>query len=95
MLIAISVPVVILMISLILSLKCFVCRKTIGKAVALIGILEMIGFFMFTITIGNTEYIVPYEARMIIFLQGFLTILSGVATSVSAKPKKQKIYRNH
>jgi hypothetical protein len=88
--IAVMVPLVILIISLVLSLKCFVCRRTIGKAVAIIGILEMMSFFMFSISLDYIVYQVPYEARLIISLQGLLTILGGLVTLVSAKPKETK-----
>ena len=55
--------------------------------------LEMIGFYMFSITINDTVYLMPYEARIIIFLQGILTSLAGLATVISAKPRKTKDIR--
>mgnify|MGYP006958016989 CR=1 FL=1 len=89
--VAVIIPVAILLVSLFLSLLCFVCRRTIGKTIAIIGFLEMMGFFLFTITINYIEYQVPFESRMVIVLQGLLTILAGAVTVVSAKPnKKQK-----
>jgi hypothetical protein len=50
-LVAVLVPLAILIVSVVLSVKCFVCRRTIGTAIAVIGMLEMVGFFMFSITI--------------------------------------------
>jgi hypothetical protein len=52
--------------------------------------LEMLGFYMFSITINEIAYLMPYEARIIIFLQGLLTSLAGLATVISAKPGKTK-----
>ena len=89
-LIALIVPLAILIVSVILSLKRSVYRKTIGRAIAVIGVLEMVGFFMFSITLGYTVYQIPYEARVIIFLQGLSTVLGGLLTFSSSKPKKTK-----
>jgi hypothetical protein len=98
-LVAVIIPVAILLVSLFLSLICFVCRRTIGKTISIIGFVEMMGFFLFTVTINYIEYQVPYEARIIIVFQGLLTILAGAVTVVSTKPTKaqkdlQKITEN-
>ena len=87
-LIAIIVPVVILLTSLVLSLKYVAHRKTIGLALAIIGLLEMVGFFMFSVTLGYISYRISYLPRQIILLQGFITLSGGVVTVFYAKPKK-------
>ena len=78
-LIALIVPLAIILSSVVLSVFCHVCRRTIGKAVAMVGVIEMMGFIMFFLSM-------PFEARVIIFLQGFITVFSGLAVFVSAKP---------
>jgi hypothetical protein len=92
-LIALIVPIAILIVSAILSMKRSVYRRNIGRAVAIIGVLEMVGFFMFSITLGYIVYRIPYEARVIIFLQGLSTVLGGLLTFSSSKPKKTKDIR--
>jgi hypothetical protein len=82
------VPLVILLTSVALSVKYVAHRKTIGLALAIIGLLEMVGFFMFSVTLGYISYRISYLPRQIILLQGFITLSGGVVTVFYAKPKK-------
>jgi hypothetical protein len=89
-LIVLAVPLIILAVSVLLSLKCHVCRRTVGITIAVIGMLEMVGFFMFSITLNYIVYQIPYITRIIILIQGVMTFFGGIITLVSAQPKKTK-----
>lgn len=80
-------PVLILLIATQLSLKYSSKRKSIGTVVAVIGVLEMIGFFMLSFTIEGVTYRVPFSPRIIMLMQGSITLIGGLAILFYAKSK--------
>jgi hypothetical protein len=81
-------PLVILLIATELSLKYESKRKSIGTAAALIGVLEMLGFFMLAITIEEVTYRIPFSPRIIMLIQGSITLIGGLVILFYAKSKK-------
>ena len=81
-------PLVILLIFTGLSLKYASKRKSIGSVAALIGILEILGFFTLSLTIEEVTYRIPFSPRIIMVMQGTLTLIGGLAILFYAKSKK-------
>jgi hypothetical protein len=82
-------PLGILFVAATLSVKFFSKRKSIGTVLAIIGVLEMLGFFMFSITLEGVSYLIPFSPRVIMLVQGAITLFGGLVTLFYAKPKKQ------
>ena len=82
------VPLVILITCVFLAVKYITHRKIIGTSLALIGVFEIIAHLQVTATLNGISYQIPYIPRLILLLQGFLTIIGGLATIHYAKPKK-------
>ena len=66
-------PLIILLSAAELSLKYHSRRKSIGTVVAVIGVLEMIGFLMLSLTIEGVTYRIPFSPRIIMLMQGSFT----------------------
>ena len=81
-------PLVILLIATELSLKFPSQRKSIGTTTSVIGVLEILGFFMLSITIEEVIYIVPFSPRIIMLMQGTLTLVGGLVILFYARSKK-------
>ena len=88
MLVTSILPLVILLIATELSLKFPSQRKSIGTATAAIGVLEILGFFMLSITIEEVIYRVPFSPRIIMVMQGSITMIGGLVILYYAKPKR-------
>ena len=87
-LVTLIVPLVILITCAFLALKYVTHRRSIGASLALIGAFEIIAHLQVTATLSGISYQIPYIPRLILLLQGFLTIIGGLATIHYAKPKK-------
>lgn len=75
------------MIATELSLKYPLKRKSIGTVLAVIGVLEMLGFFMLSFTIDGIAYRIPFSPRIIMVMQGSITLTGGLAILFYSKPK--------
>lgn len=78
-------PLAILLIATELSLKYPSKRKSIGTVVAIIGILEIMGFFMLSLTIEGVTYRIPFSPRIIMVMQGSITLIGGLVMLYYAK----------
>ena len=81
-------PLVILLIAAELSLKFPSLRKRIGTATSVIGVLELLGFFTLSLTIEEVTYRIPFSPRIIMVMQGTLTLIGGLVILFYAKTKK-------
>ena len=81
-------PLVILLIATELSLKFPSQRKRIGTATSVIGVLEILGFFMLSITIEEVVYRIPFSPRIIMVMQGTLTLVGGLVILFFSRIKK-------
>jgi hypothetical protein len=81
-------PLVILLIATELSVKYPSQRKSIGTATSVIGVLEVLGFFMLSITIEEVIYRIPFSPRIIMVMQGTITLIGGLVILFYAKTKK-------
>lgn len=86
MLITTVVPLAILYAGRTLSLMYSDYKKIFGAGLIIIGLLEIVGFFQFHITISGVTYIIPQPTKIIILVQGFMTLIVGLLTFYS-KPK--------
>lgn len=75
------------MIATELSLKYPLKRKSIGTVLAVIGVLEMLGFFMLSFTIDGVAYRIPFSPRIIMVMQGSITLTGGLVILYYSKPK--------
>ena len=94
LLVASILPLVILLVATELSLKFPLQRKNIGTVLAVIGVLEMLGFFMLSITIEEVIYRVPFSPRIIMVMQGSITLIGGLVMLFYAKPKRRDVERS-
>jgi hypothetical protein len=81
-------PLVILLIFTGLSLKYAAKRKSIGSVAALVGILEILGFFTLSLTIEEVTYRTPFSPRIIRVMQGTITLIGGLVILLYTKSKK-------
>jgi hypothetical protein len=81
-------PLVILFVAVALSLKLPSHRKIIGTSVAGIGVLELAGFFMLSVTIEEVIYRIPFSPRAIMLMQGSITLIGGLVMLFYAKSEK-------
>ena len=81
-------PLVILLIATELSLKFPSQRKSIGTTTSVIGVLEILGFFMLSITIEEVVYRIPFSPRIIMVMQGTLTLVGGLVILFFSRIKK-------
>jgi hypothetical protein len=92
--ITLIVPLAILYAGKILSLRYSAYKKVFGAGLIIIGLLEIVGFFQFHVTINGVTYLIPQHLKIILLVQGFMTLLVGLATFYSkpkAMPALQKI----
>jgi hypothetical protein len=87
-------PLVILFVAVAISLKLPSHRKSIGTSVAVIGILEMLGFFMLSLTIEEVIYRIPFSPRIIMLMQGSITLIGGLVILFYAKSKNSSLPKN-
>jgi hypothetical protein len=87
-LITIVLPLSILLVAVALSMKLPSHRKSIGTSVAVIGVLELSGFFMLSVTIEEVIYRIPFSPRAIMLMQGSITLIGGLVMLFYAKSKK-------
>jgi len=87
MIVTLTVPLAILYAGKGLSVRYSTCKKVFGIGLIAIGLLEIMGFFQFHITINDITYIIPQPTKIIILVQGFMTLLVGLATFYSKPPK--------
>jgi hypothetical protein len=71
-----------------LSLKYPLKRKNIGTVLAIIGILEVLGFFMLSFTFEGVTYRIPFSPRLIMVMQGSITLTGGLVILYYAKPQR-------
>lgn len=88
LLITATLPLIILVIATELSLKYPLKRKSIGTVLAVIGVLEMLGFFMLSFTVNGVAYRIPFSPRIIMVMQGSITLTGGLAILYYSKPKR-------
>ena len=81
-------PLVILLIATELSLKHPSQRKNIGTVLAIIGVLELLGFFMLSLSIDGVAYRIPFSPRIIMVMQGSITLTGGLAILYYSQPKR-------
>jgi hypothetical protein len=81
-------PLVILLIATELSLKFPSQRKSIGTATSVISVLEILGFFTLSLTIEEVTYRTPFSPRIIMVMQGTITLIGGLVILLYAKSKK-------
>ena len=81
-------PLVIFFVATELSLKYPSKRKTIGTVLAIIGVLEILGFFMLSFTIEGVTYRIPFSPRIIMLMQGSITLTGGLVILYYTKPKR-------
>jgi glucose uptake protein GlcU len=89
-LITIVLPLSILLVAAALSVKYFSKRKRIGTVLAIIGVLEMLGYFMLYFTFEGVSYRIPFSPREIMLIQGIITLYGGIVILLYAKPKSSK-----
>jgi hypothetical protein len=94
MLIVSILPLVSLFVAVALSLKYPLKRKGIGTSVAVIGVLEMLGFFMLSFTIEEVTYRIPFSPRIIMLMQGSITLIGGLVMLFFAKTKRRDLERS-
>jgi len=86
MMVTLIVPLAILYAGKTLSVKYSAYKKIFGFCLIVMGLLEIVGFFQFHITINDITYIIPQHPKIIMLVQGFMTLLIGLDTFYS-KPK--------
>lgn len=72
----------------ILSVMYAAFRKPIGAGLTTIGILEIVPFLLFISGLNDITLLMPFIPLTIIFLEGCVTTVGGVAIFFFAKPKK-------
>jgi hypothetical protein len=72
-----TIPIIILLVGVLLSVKYSTYRKSIGAGLVTIGIIEMLPFLLFS-----------YTPLFIIFIEGCITLVCGVMIFYLNKPKK-------
>jgi len=87
MIITLVVPLAILYAGKFLSVRFSAYKKFFGAGLITVGLLEIVGFFQFSITINDVTYLIPQHLKIIILVQGFMTLLVGLATFYSKPPK--------
>jgi predicted membrane protein len=88
LLITAILPLIILLMATELSLKYPLKRKNIGTVLAIIGILEVLGFFMLSFTFEGVTYRIPFSPRLIMVMQGSITLTGGLVILYYAKPQR-------
>lgn len=88
LLITAILPLIILLMATDLSLKYPLKRKNIGTVLAIIGVLEVIGFFMLSFTFEGVTYRIPFSPRLIMVMQGSITLTGGLVILYYAKPQR-------
>ncbi|MCX6644710.1 MAG: hypothetical protein NT043_05850 [Candidatus Bathyarchaeota archaeon] len=89
-LIVLAIPMVILLIGVILSVSNPAFRKHIRVVLSVVGVLEVIPFFINLVK--DISRIIPFVPLLILFIEGCVTLLCGVAIFYLPKPdftKKQ------
>ena len=86
MMVTLIVPLAILYAGKTLSVKYSSYKKIFGFGLIAVGLLEIVGFFQFHITINDITYIIPQHLKLIMLVQGFMALLIGLSTFYS-KPK--------
>ena len=86
MMVTLIAPLAILYAGKALSVKYSAYKKIFGFCLIVMGLLEIVGFFQFHITINDITYIIPQHPKIIMLVQGFMTLLIGLDTFYS-KPK--------
>jgi hypothetical protein len=87
MIITLVVPLVILYAGKVLSVRYSAYKKFFGAGLIAVGLLEIVGFFQFSITINDVTYLIPQHLKIIVLVQGFMTLLVGLLTFYSKPPK--------
>jgi hypothetical protein len=87
MLIALVVPLAILYAGKVLSVRYSAYKKVFGAGLIFVGLLEIVGFFQFSITINGIVYLISQHLKIIILVQGLMTLLVGLLTFYSKPPK--------
>lgn len=79
-----TIPLVILLVGILLSVKYSTYRKSIGAGLVMAGIVEMLPFLLFYLVFN--EVITPL---FIIFIEGCISLVCGIVIFYLSKPKKQ------
>jgi len=87
MIITLVVPLAVLYAGKVLSVRFSAYKKFFGAGLIAVSLLEIVGFFQFSITINDVTYLIPQHLKIIILVQGFITLLVGLATFYSKPPK--------
>jgi hypothetical protein len=87
MLITLVVPLAILYAGKVLSVRYSTYKKVFAAGLIAVGLLEIVGFFQFSITINEVVYLIQQHLKIIILVQGFMTLLVGLLTFYSKTPK--------
>jgi hypothetical protein len=87
MLITLVVPLAILCAGKVLSVRYSTYKKVFAAGLIAVGLLEIVGFFQFSITINGVVYLIPQHLKIIILVQGFMTLLAGLLAFYSKTPK--------
>jgi hypothetical protein len=87
MIITLVVPLAILYAGKVLSVRYSAYKKFFGAGLIAVGLLEIVGFFQFSITIYDVTYLIPKHLKIIVLVQGFMTLLVGLLIFYSKPPK--------
>jgi hypothetical protein len=87
MLITLVVPLAILYAGKVLSVRYSTYKKVFAVGLIAVGLLEIVGFFQFSITINEVVYLIQQHLKIIILVQGFMTLLAGLLAFYSKTPK--------
>jgi hypothetical protein len=85
-----TIPIVILLVGILLSVKYFAYRKPIGVGLITIGILEILPFFIFYLVLNDLSHGIPFTPLSIIFIEGCITLVVGVVILFFTKPKNKE-----
>ena len=84
-----TIPLVILLVGILLSVKFSAYRKPIGAGLITVGILEILPFVLFYLGLNDVSYLMPSTPLSIIFIEGCITLVCGIVIVFLSKPKKQ------
>ena len=77
------------LVGILLSVKYSAYRKTIGAILLVSGIAEIIPFILFILGLNDIVLFIPFIPLLIIFIEGCMTLISGLVILFFAKHKTQ------
>ena len=81
-----AIPLVVFIVGVVFSVTNVALRKPVGATLIVLGVLEVLPFFLLLLGLNDITYFMPFILLAIIFVEGCITLLGGVFIVNLGKP---------